>query len=169
VDFNQDVIHLNAKANDGILWLKGSDFGNGTLELDIKGKNDPGKSFVGLAFHGFEDGTFDAVYFRPFNFKNPERNTPSVQYISMPDNDWSALRKAFPDKYENVIEPVPDSDDWFHAKIEINYPYVKVYVNGSKKPTLEIKQLSERKHGTLGLWFGFGSEGWFKNLVITQK
>lgn len=162
--FNKEVIHLNAQANDGILWLNNSSFKNGTIELDIKGKNMPGQSFVGIAFHGLDNSTFEGVYFRPFNFRNPERNSHSVQYISMPDNDWSTLRDAFPGKYENTINPVPDPEDWFHAKIVVNHPEVKVYVNGAEKPSLEIEQISDRKQGKVGLWVGNGSEGWFKNL-----
>lgn len=167
VAYDNDVIHLNAQANDGLLWLNNSDFKNGIIEVDIKGRNEPGQSFVGIAFHGNDNNTFDAVYFRPFNFKNPGRESHSVQYISMPEYDWSALRNAYPGKYEHSIDPVPEPvDDWFHAKIVVHYPEVKVYINGSEKPTLEIEQLSERKHGMLGLWVGNGSEGWFKNLKI---
>jgi len=43
---------------------------------------------------------------------------------------------------------------------------VKVYANGSEQPSLEIKQISDRKQGKVGLWVGNGSEGWFKNLKI---
>ncbi len=101
---------------------------------------------------------------------NPERNRHSVQYISMPDNDWSTLRGAFPGKYENTINPVPQPvDDWFNAKIVVNYPMVRVYVNGSEKPTLEIDQISDRKQGKVGLWVGNESEGWFRNIVLTSK
>ena len=167
VSFDKESIHLNAQANDGILWLNGSDFKNGTIELDIKGKNAPGQSFVGVAFHGLDNSTFDAVYFRPFNFQHPERNSHSVQYVAMPDNDWSVLRNAFPGKYEHTIDPVPEPvDDWFHARIVVNYPEVKVYVNGSEEPTLDIEQISDRKQGKVGFWVGNGSEGWFKNLKI---
>ena len=133
--------------------------------MDIKGKDIRGRSFVGIAFHGIDD-SFDAVYFRAFNFKSPERNTHSVQYISHPTYTWSKLRKEFPQKYENVVNPVPDPNDWFHVKIDIQYPYVKVYVNNSETASLEISQLSEHKKGWLGLWVGNNSEGMYRNLVI---
>ncbi len=169
VSFSDEAIHLNAQPGDGVLWLNDFEFKNGTIELDIKGKNAPGQSFVGFAFHGKHDNTFDAVYFRPFNFKNPERNDHSVQYISMPENDWSTLRNAFPGKYENTVNPVPNPEDWFHVKIEVDFPDVKVYVNGAVKPSLSVKQISEHKQGKLGLWVGNNSEGWFKNVKIYQK
>ena len=60
-------------------------------------------------------------------------------------------------------------DDWFHARIVVNYPNVKVYVNGLEEATLEIEQISDRKQGKVGLWVGHRSEGWFKNIVIKKK
>lgn len=174
--FNRKVLHedgtvyLNAGTGDGMLWLNNTEFKNGTIELDIKGRNVPGKSFTGIAFHGKNNHIFDAVYFRPFNFKNPDRNKHSLQYISMPNHDWSALRQAYPGKYENTISPVPENEDeWFHAKIVVNYPHVTVYINGSKKPSLEVEQLSNATQGKIGFWVGNGSDGWFKNLVIKAE
>ncbi len=168
--FENGIVHLNANANDGILWINQLDFENGTIELDIKGRNAPGQSFVGIAFHGVDNKIFDAVYFRPFNFKNPERKMHAIQYVSLPKHDWSTLRQAFPGKYENAMQPVPENvEEWFHVKIEVLHPHIKVYVNGSNNPALEVELISETKHGKVGLWVGNGSEGWFRNLKIEQK
>ncbi|HCZ35594.1 MAG TPA: hypothetical protein DHV26_06655 [Cytophagales bacterium] len=167
--FENGIVHLNANANDGILWINNLDFKNGTIELDIKGKNAQGQSFVGMAFHGIDNQMYDVVYFRPFNFKNPERKMHAIQYVSLPKHDWSTLRHAFPGKYENQMQPVPENEeDWFHTKIEVQHPHIKVYVNGSNSPALEIDLISETKHGKVGLWVGNGSEGWFRNLKIEQ-
>lgn len=166
VTYDNDVVHLDAGENDGLLWINGKDFKNGTIELDIKGENAPGQSFVGVAFHGMDNRTFDAVYFRPFNFKNTDRNFHSIQYVSLPENDWSVLRKRYPGKYEHTIIPVPDPDGWFHAKIVVHYPEIKVFVNDSEKATLEVQQISTTKQGKIGIWVGNGSEGWFKNFTI---
>ena len=163
------AVHLNFKEGDGILWLNQMDFENGSIELDIKGKDERGRSFVGLAFHGLNEIEYDVVYFRPFNFKSPERKGHSVQYISHPLYTWSKLRKEFPEKYENPVSPVPDPDDWFHVRIEIDYPQVKVYVNESKEESLNVTQLSKRKTGWIGFWVGFNSEGYFKNLKISPR
>ena len=78
-----DAVHLDRKEGDGLLRLQNFDFQNGTIELDIKGKNELGSSFVGSAFRGLNDSTYDAVYFRPL-ILNPERRNHSVQYISQP-------------------------------------------------------------------------------------
>lgn len=163
------VVHLEGKEGDGFLRLNGSNFINGQIDLDIKGKDEQGMSFVGLAFHGLNDSTFDAVYFRPFNFKNAERNGHSVQYISHPVYTWNKLRDEHPGKYENAVTPVPDPSGWFHATIVVKYPGVKVFVNNSGSPSLIVDQLSDRKNGWIGLWVGNNSDGYFKNLKIITK
>lgn len=169
VSYENGIAYLNAFENDGVLWLNNFNFSNGTVELDIKGKNAPGQSFVGVAFHAKNNEMYDAIYFRPFNFKNPERKTHAIQYISLPKNGWSYLRTTFPGKYENQMNPVPDNvEDWFHAKIVVNHPKVKVYVNGSDEPALEVDQISDTKQGKIGFWVGNNSEGWFRNLKISS-
>lgn len=159
-------VHLNAQPDDGLLWLKDLRFVNGIVELDIKGKDERGRSFVGIAFHGVNDSTYDAVYFRAFNFMNPDRTSHSVQYVSLPCNTWYNLREQHPGKFENEVLPIPEPNDWFHVTIEVNYPEVKVFVNESKKPSLIIEQISNQKEGWIGFWVGNNSEGSFRNLKI---
>ncbi|PKP32313.1 MAG: hypothetical protein CVU00_11810 [Bacteroidetes bacterium HGW-Bacteroidetes-17] len=168
-DKAENAIQFNAQPLDGVVWVKDLSFGDGVIELDIKGSDHQGRSFVGIAFHGLDEETYDGIYFRPFNFKSPERNSHSVQYISHPEKTWSYLRSNFSEQYENPVIPVPDPNDWFHAKIEIVYPHVKVYVNNSEIASLEIEQLSDRKTGWIGLWAGNNSDGAFKNLVIKKS
>jgi hypothetical protein len=159
-------VHLSANKGDGMLRLKNFQFFNGKIEMDVKGKNVNGKSFVGLAFHGMNDSTYDVIYFRPFNFLNPTKASHSVQYMSHPTYPWFVLRKQFPGNYESAVKPVPNPDQWFHATFVFDYPYVKVFVNHSEKPCFTVKQLNERKSGWIGLWVGYNSEGYFKNVII---
>ena len=167
IHFQDGIVHMNAMEGSALLWLKEFNFGNGTIELDIKGKDVRGKSFVGLAFHGEDEEVYDAIYFRPFNFQSPERGHHAVQYISHPNHTWHSLREGHPEKYENPVIPVPNPNQWFHAKIVVKYPLVKVFVNDSKEASLIINQLSSRKKGWIGFWVGNGSDGYFKNLKIT--
>jgi hypothetical protein len=48
-------VRLNGKSGDGLLWIQEPDFSDGIIECDIKGQDIPGRSFVGLAFHGVND------------------------------------------------------------------------------------------------------------------
>jgi hypothetical protein len=165
------VIRFSKNANDGIGWLKEVEFSNGTIELDIRGKDVLQQSFVGVAFHGVDNETLDAVYFRPFNFRadDPVRKIHAVQYISHPDFTWSFLRENHNGKYEKAVTPAPDGNEWFHARIVVQYPSVKVYVNGNPEPCLSIDKLNDRKTGKIGLWVGNGSDGDFANLQITTR
>jgi hypothetical protein len=163
-----ESILLNSEEGDGLVVYQNLEFENGTIEADIKGKDVLQKSFVGIAFHIQDETSFNAIYFRPFNFKKPERAGHSVQYISHPEFTWFKLRKDFPEQFENPVHPVPDPDSWFHAKVVVNWPAVKVYVDNAEEPSLDVIMKSEFKKGKVGFWVGNGSDGAFKNLAITK-
>ena len=126
----------------------------------------PGSNFVGFAFRVVDKQTYDAVYFRPFNFRaeDAEQRAHAVQYISHPKYPWEVLRKDKPGQYEKPIVPAPDGDAWFHVRIVLEKPKVSVYVNDGKEPSLVVKELNDRKGGGMGLWV-FG--GYLTNLKIT--
>lgn len=164
-------VQLDARANAGFAWLVGSNFDEGTIELDLRGRDIQQQSFVGIAFRGVDDTTYDSVYFRPFNFKaaEPMRRARAVQYISCPDFDWPKLRADHPGKYEATVNPVPDPNGWFHARIVVADRKVSVFVNDATEPSLVITELTDRRGGRLGLWVGNGSAGDFANLKITPR
>lgn len=167
--YKDGEIHLDAKPGDGLLLLKDVAFGNGKIEVDMKGRNVQGQSFVGFAFHCSDEKVYDAVYFRAFNFKNPQRKNNSLQYIAHPDFTWNKLREQYPGKYENAVTPVPEPDEWFHVTVVIAHPLVEVFVNDSATPSLSVTQLSDRRTGFLGFWVGNNSEGSFRNLKIDLR
>ena len=154
-------LRLNEGQGDGVAYVKGTEFGNGTIALDIRGKDLPQQSFVGVAFHGVDATTYDAIYFRPFNFKTEDaaRRVRAVQYISHPVNTWQKLRTEQPGKYEQPVNPVPDPNGWFHARVVVASPKVSVFVDDAKEPCLIVDQLSDRKTGLVGLWVGNMSSG----------
>ena len=159
----KSYIHLNEKPGAGIAWLEGVKFTDGTIEFDVKGRNMLQKSFVGIAFHGSNDSTYDAVYFRPFNFKSAEqeRKNHSVQYISLPKYDWPKLRSEFPNKYEQPLNPAPEPEEWIHCRLVIKNQEVRVFVNKNAEPSLVVNQLSEQKGNKIGFWVGHESDGDF--------
>ncbi len=165
------AVYLNGQEGDGFMWLKDFDFDNGIIEADIKGKNVQGNSFVGIAFHGVNDSTYDVIYFRPFNFLSEDsvRKAHSVQYISHPVYTWYKLRKEHLGKYENTVNPVPDPNSFCHAKIIVEKPKVSVFVNNAEEPSLFVNVLSDRTGGWVGLWTGNYSDGTFSNLEIFKK
>ena len=153
----------------GFVWLDSFEFTAGTIEFDAKGKSAPPQgSFVGVAFRVVDAKTYDAVYFRPFNFKSddPARRAHGVQYVSEPDYPWQKLRTEHPGVYEKAVTPAPDPDGWFHARIVVTSPKVSVFVNEAKEPSLVVEKLNQRKRGSIGLWVGNGSGGDFANLKV---
>jgi hypothetical protein len=161
-------IHLNEVEGVGIAWIKGREFKEGIIEFDIKGKDAFQQSFVGFAFHGSNDTTYEAVYFRPFNFRSTDavRKSHAVQYIANPTYDWPKLRADYPNKYEQPISPVPDPNGWFHAKIIVTNQKISVFVNGVGQPCLTVIPLVHSAGRQVGYWVGNGSGGDWKNLQI---
>jgi len=97
-DGTKTGLRLSEGADNGVAYLQGIELGNGTIELDIRGKDVQQQSFVGVAFHGVDDTTYDAVYFRPFNFRTDDqaRRKRAVQYVSHPTYPWQKLRAEHP-------------------------------------------------------------------------
>jgi len=165
-DDSAPVIHLNSGPGVGIAWITGSSFSQGTIEFDEKGKEAFQQSFVGIAFHGVNDSVYEAVYFRPFNFKSadPARKLHAVQYIAMPQYDWPRLRADFPNQYEKPVIPEPDPTGWFHVKIEVTDKKISVFVNQNTNAALEITPLVQLNGKMIGFWVGNESDGDWKNL-----
>ena len=164
-------IHLDEKEGDGVAWLKGIQFSNGTLELDVKGRDVQGQSFVGLAFHGLDNKTYDAIYLRPFNFKAEDkaRKSHCVQYIAHPVYTWNKLREEFPGKYEQPVEPAPDPNSWVHVRVVVASPKISVFINNNTQASLAVDKLSQRTNGSVGFWVGNGSDGDFANLKVVHS
>jgi hypothetical protein len=170
-DGGRKGVHLNQSAGDGVAYVPGIEFTNGTIECDIKGKDVQQQSYLGIAFHGVDGTTYDAIYFRPFNFKaeDPARRSHAVQYISHPTHTWQKLRTEQPGKYEQAVNPAPDPNGWFHVRVVVASPKVSVFVSDAKEPALVVSQLSDRKKGLIGVWVGNTSDGDFANLKITPE
>lgn len=168
VDGVRKAVRFDERPGNGIAWLEGSKFTEGTIEFDVRGKDVPQRSFVGIVFNGTDDETWDAVYFRPFNFKNPDPKNAghSVQYVSHPAWTWQKLRAERPDQFEKPVRPIPDPNGWFHARVVVTASNIRVYVNGAAEPCLEVEKLGNRGEGRVGLFLGNNSGGDFADLKI---
>jgi hypothetical protein len=169
-DQSRSAIGISDGKLEGGAWLKGVEFSDGTIEVDVRGKNVDQRSFLGICFHGRDQDNFDAIYFRPFNFLTHDsvRFTHCIQYASMPGYPWERLRKEFKGQYESSIPQRPDPDSWIHLRIVLNYPDITVYVNDYTEPTLKIHQLSDIRSGKIGLFVGDDSDGDFANLSLQK-
>ena len=169
-DGDKKGVRFDARPEIAVAWLENFEFGDGTIEFDVRGKDEFQRSFVGLAFHGVDEKTYDAIYFRPFNFKSGDalRRQHAVQYISHPEFTWQKLRAEHPGQYEKPVQPVPDPNSWFHVRVVVAYPKVSVFVNDADEPCLIVEQLSNRTKGWVGFYVSNDSGGDFANLKITS-
>ena len=96
----KSVLRLNEKEGSGVVWFNSMEFTEGTIEFDLKGRDLMQKSFIGIAFHGIDNLTYETVYFRPFNFQatDPIRHIHAVQYAFEPIYNFEELRKTRKDE-----------------------------------------------------------------------
>jgi hypothetical protein len=163
------AVHLSERADVGIAWVDGTDFSEGTIELDVRGKDVLQQSFLGVAFHGKNDTTYESVYIRPFNFRATDatRHDHAVQYMTVPEFDWPRLRQEFPEEFENPVNATLSPTDWVPLRITVRGPRVQIFVGLVANVTLEARKLGKLDRGLVGLWVGNNSDGDFANLRIT--
>lgn len=166
----RNVIRFNEAQGNGLAWIKDKTFSQGIIEFDAKGRDEFQRSFIGVAFHGVANDTYEAIYFRPFNFQatDPVRKIHAVQYISEPKFGFQVLRDTRKDQFEAAILPtIIKATDWFHVKIEVKNDRVRVFVDNSDQPCLDVLTLNPKASGgRIGFWVGNNSNGDFANMKI---
>jgi Domain of Unknown Function (DUF1080) len=167
------AIRFNEAPGSGGAWLNGKAFSTGTIEFDVRGRDSFQRSFVGVAFHGVDNETYEAIYFRPFNFQATDsvRHIHAVQYIFEPQFTWKVLRDTRNAVFEAKISPASiQATDWFHARVEVKNDRIRVFVNDAKVPCLDVPSLNPgTKSGKIGLWVGDNSNGDFANFRFSKK
>lgn len=168
---NETTLALNRVKDDGMAILKDIEFDIGTIELELKGENNPQKSFIGIAFNIQNDSTYEAIYFRPFNFQSYKkiRREHSIQYIYKPNFEWRFLRKNHTGLYEAEFPRQPSPDDWFSIKIKINNEIVIVYDKETNTELLKTKRLTTQVSDRIAFWVGYNSKGELRNLKIKHS
>jgi hypothetical protein len=156
--------------------VKGIDFKNGTIEVDVlsrllKNAPDYARGFIGIAFRiNDSNSKFESIYIRPTNGRadNQLRRNRSVQYFSFPDYKFDRLRKDAPGEYESYADM--GLDEWIKIRIEVKGQQAKLFLNDNKQPTLIVNDLKhgDNSSGTIGLWVDIGTEGFFSNLKVTR-
>lgn len=165
---SKKYIQVSEKENEGIIWLPINDFKNGTIKIEMRGKDVFQKSFIGIAFHGQDNTTYDAVYCRPFNFlaTDPGRKIHAIQYISHPIYSWKKLREEQNGLFEKEIKNPPNPNSWFTMTLVIENRIIKAYINESIQPSLVVEKLNQNQIGKVGVFVGGGSGGDFQNVFV---
>lgn len=155
----------------GIAILSGSDFKDGTIEVDLAGAPKAGaveaaRGFIGIAFRVQDRGShFECFFLRPTNGRADDqlRRNHSTQCISHPDYPWQLLRKENPGVHESYVDLEPGA--WTKVKIVVSGKKAQLYVNGADQPCLIVNDLKlGESSGRIALWIGVGTDGYFSNL-----
>ena len=164
-------VHVSARPGPGVIWIDGTDFGDGTIEVEVRGRDVMQQSFVGVAFHRRDDQTYEAVYVRPFNFQatDPAARSHAVQYMQVPEFDWPVLRQKFPEEFERAVHPSLKPTDWVPLRVTVRGDRVQVMVGMIANETMNVRKLGQLGRGQIGLWVGNNSDGDFANLRITPR
>ncbi len=170
-DVQKRGIYIDEKPGQGVAWLPSFEMGDGVIEVDVMGRNEPGRSFVGLAFHGVNAQHYEAVYLRPFNFRAESEvsRSHSVQYVLVPSHEWRRLRTEHPGQYEAAIGSPPAPDAWVHLRLELDGSTVRVFIDRASEPALVVDRIGAVERGWIGLWVGNPSDGMFANLKVSQR
>jgi len=182
----EEVVYEGAKAvrvtgikpqGESLAIVSGTDFENGTIEVELSGKplasaGAGARGFVGMAFrlNPTDPLSYECFYLRPTNPRAEDqlRRNHSVQYISHPEYTWFKLRNETPGKYESYVDMVPG--EWIKVKIVVKDQEARLFVHGPEQPSLIVKDLKQKEQkGAVALWIGQGTEAHFRNLVITPN
>jgi hypothetical protein len=152
--------------------VKSSRFHNGTIEVELAGKpaasaGPAARGFIGIAFR-LQGDKYEYIYLRPTNGRADDqvRRNHSTQYSSHPDFDFDRMRKESPEKYESYVDLEPGA--WTKYRIVVDGTKARLFVHDAAQPCLIVNDLKlGDSEGSVALWVGPGTEGYFTNLKIT--
>ena len=154
--------------------LKGIQFHDGTIELEVSGapsKTAPpaARGFIGVAFRIQSDGKhYEEFYLRPTNGRaeDQEQRNHSTQYVSEPDWPWARLRQETPSRYESYVDL--QAEEWTRMRVVVRGKDARLFVGDATQPCLIVHDLKLGDvEGGVALWIGPGTEGYFRNVRVT--
>jgi hypothetical protein len=174
-DADAELVAPKNGEGGGIVVLPETSFHNGTIEVNVAGKPRAGatsdaRGFVGVAFRvAAEPSNYECVYVRPTNGRADDqvRRNHSTQYISMPEYEWSRLRRGGTGTVRVICRFV--EGEWTKIKIEVSGAKARLYINDSPQPVLVVNDLKHGdREGAVALWIGLGTEAYFANLRLLK-
>ena len=156
--------------------LVGSNFHNGTIEVDVRARLSSWadidcRGFIGIVFRASEaDDLFEGVYVRPRNGRScaePQRRIHTMQYFSYPGYTFAYFRERGIADFE--AKAGIEMDEWVHLKAEIAGAEGRFYVDDMETPALVVSQMfaGAEARGGVGLYVDNGTDGLFRNLRVT--
>lgn len=157
--------------------IRNLSFTDGTISCFVAAEltpdaNPDSRGFIGIAFRLNESDSvrYECVYLRPDNGRANDqlRRNHATQYISEPAYPWYKLRKEFPGKYESYADMA--LGEWIQMRIKVKGNVMHLFVNDAKEPCLIVNDLKLKdKQGSIALWSGPGTRGYFRDLTVTRE
>jgi hypothetical protein len=145
----EPVMHIMPGA--GKVLAKDLDFSSGTIEFDVKPKS------ITFYFRMQDEKETECFYFR-LGKSNLNTATDALQYA--PYLDGVLMWNTF--GYYQSNAPIK-KEEWNHVKLVVSGSRMRMYVNRSDQPTLEVDQLEgNTTHGRIG----FEGDMLVSNLVV---
>jgi hypothetical protein len=155
--------------------LEGSDFHNGTIEVDVRARLSAWadidcRGFIGLVFRASEaDDRFEGFYVRPRNGRSctePQRRIHTMQYFSYPGYTFAYFRERGIADFEAKADI--EMDEWVHLKAEVSGAEGRFYVDDMDTPALVVPAMfaGADARGGVGLYVDNGTDGLFRNLQV---
>ncbi|MBQ9006521.1 MAG: hypothetical protein IJ092_09130 [Atopobiaceae bacterium] len=156
--------------------LVGTDFHNGTIEVDVRARLSAWadidcRGFIGIVFRASEaDDLFEGFYVRPRNGRSctePQRRIHTMQYFSYPGYTFAYFRERGIADFEAKADI--EMDEWVHIKAEIVGAEGRFFVDDMDTPALVVPQMfgGAKTRGGVGLYVDNGTDGQFRNLRVT--
>jgi sugar lactone lactonase YvrE len=137
------VEYLGQTAFTGRALLKGVDFQNGVIEVDIA--CDGSRAFAGLLFRVQSNENLENFYVRPHKSNLPD----ALQY--QPVINGSSTWQIYSDEGFTAAATIPHKS-WFHVKMEISGTQARVFLHNEDRPSLIITDLKHgASKGTIGV------------------
>jgi hypothetical protein len=155
--------------------LKEVNLENGIVEVKVLSRLLPtapalARGFIGLAFRVNSDNSaFESIYLRPTNGRANDqfRRNHTIQYFAYPEYKFDRLRAESKGEYETYADI--GLDEWITVRIEFKGKNATLYLNDQKAPAFLVNgMLGSTTTGSIGLWVDIGTEGFFKDLKVTQ-
>ena len=156
--------------------LVGSDFHDGTIEVDVRARLSSWadvdcRGFIGIVFRASDDDDrFEGFYVRPRNGRSctePQRRIHTMQYFSYPGYTFAYFRERGIADYEAQADI--EMDEWVHIKAEVAGTEGRFFVDDMDSPALVVPKMfaGDSARGGVGLYVDNGTDGLFRNVRVT--
>lgn len=167
---------VNTVDEPTFLKIKDLNFENGIIEVKVLSRileSAPAlaRGFIGVAFRINEENTsYESIYLRPTNGRADDqlRRNHTIQYYAYPNYKFNVLRSNSEGEFETYADL--ELDKWITMRLEIQNKKAKLFLDNKEYASFIVDEMKgSTTNGSIGLWVDIGTEGFFKDLKITEN